>query len=70
MKWCKYASGSCVWRTQSDEVIDGCKGMRRSLRICQLHVKLSQQAADVGLLGTLHLQALFHLVSLLLQASS
>ena len=26
--------GSCVWRTRSDNVIDGFKGMVRGLRIC------------------------------------
>ena len=37
---CKYAAGSCVWRTQSDEVINGRKGIdsEGGFRICQLHV--------------------------------
>ena len=34
---CKYATGSCVWRTQSDEEIDGCKGQYKK-RIPHLSV--------------------------------
>ena len=54
-------------RTQSDEVIDDCKGIEGGFRICQLHV-----VADVGILGTFTFAslALFDLVPLLLQASS
>ena len=45
---CKYAAGSCVWRTQSDEVIDGCKGVGRGFRIChaRLRVQLHVVAAS------------------------
>ena len=55
-----------LWRIQSDEVIDDCKRyIRRGFRICCWS---SQQAADVGILGTLLLRALFHLVPFIFQA--
>ena len=55
-----------LWRIQSDEVIDDCKRyIGRGFRICCWS---SQQAADVGILGTLLLQALFHLVLFVFQA--
>ena len=38
--------------TQSDEVIDGCKGIGRGFRSAFVSCTSSQQAADVGILGT------------------